>query len=274
MEFKNTYNLDGVACEVIIGYHEEHLDYVKITKDQDHLEHYYRDEELVGCTLNHHDIPTNDGLINGNVAGSEYQDGVLLVDGETGAFHIGDTQLISGTGDVYLRGHYVGRFISGNDKSLDNSSPLLSIFDVSNIRDEIRIHVKYRDSEDILFLLGFGSSFPYYPVLNLPAIGLDEMIHAFSHLFKEGVYLKYMKKLFGTRIKEVIFTIDYDPGVGNRVLARLYNCDMMMMIGDNGRVPYSASIIDADGLIHDFYLSSSDANKYHEEVKNHLPHLA
>jgi len=262
--------LDGIRSDIVIGYHDYQLDYVKVTKGGNHLEHYYRDDELVGCTLNHHNILTNNGLIEGKVVETVYHNGIISTKGQTGDIRAVD--LGNGTVDLYCLGQYIGVFSTASQSQLDNTE----LFMVSYTMNGYDVRPVYRDSGRIFFMLGFGiGSFPYNQIPNLSAIGLEEVVMSFSKMFIEGGYVTYMDKLFGPKIKEVVFLQDEDFNHGYRILAKIGNCYMKMMVSFDPSIPFVASIMDSEGQFHDYqHVNATVRNSYHRDLTEQLPELA
>ena len=257
MEFKRIYQGDRGDYTISIRFHEERLDSFVIQRGNEVLEHLYQDDVLLDCLYNGHSQVIEHKHIIGPIAGSSYKDG--LIQESEGLKFEDDVQLRtinSYIQDLYYRGIYIGELNS--EKVLRNNYYEAKVSD-----DEIEIVATNRDAPYLNFLLGFETtrSFPFNRIINLPAIGLFEFIHAMSDLFKAGIYLTYMDGLFGSSIKDL--TVDSTEIEGTYdIKAKLHSCYMEMITSD---VELKYCILDSSNNFHDYGLGREDTI-YHREV--------
>jgi hypothetical protein len=268
MEFEKRYK----NSRVIIGYQDDSLEYVFIEKDGHILEHRYKDDEILEILLDGHNKTIDRNVITENVLSARYINGKL--ESMDGVVFKGDVQIERvnvSSRNLYYKGVFMG--------TVNNINPVVrnELYTLTETRGDVTVQANLRDSDTILFLLGFSktSMFPYSIINNLPALGLKEFMMTISDLFREGVYLTYMEKLFGFNIREVRWDSSQDelsPSQTLRVKASLNSCYMRMDTTDNS---FKCSIADSQGVIYDYNLAATDPDHqdFHYWVMFKLPRL-
>lgn len=236
MIYETRYNLEGVQCNIAIEYTDDILHSVTIMKNGNILRMKYMNDEVLDCVLNDHEMTIENNRLIGNVGGTQYEDGYIVVD-DVGLVYSGNVQLLSN--EIFYKGVHVNTFGLFNVDSEQNVEPLFTY------------------SEEILFLLSLadGNLVPYYHIVNLPGIGLREFVTGLGEMLKQGVYLTYMDKIFGGYPSQLIMdsTTDLlDKNNTTYIKASLDSCTMEMTTTKDY---YKAIIVDGSGIIHERSLS-------------------
>lgn len=232
MIYETRYNLEGVQCDIKIECIDDILYSVTIEKYGNVLRMKYMNDELLACVLNSHEMPIEHNVLVGNIGGTQYENGYIVVD-DIGLVYSSNVQLLSD--EIFYKGIYVGTY---------------NLFDIDT---EQIVTPIYTYSEEILFLLGLanGHLIPYSHIQNLPGIGMREFATALGEMLKAGVYLTYMDKIFGGYPSQLIMDSTTDLLDSNNttyIKATLDSCSMEMTTTDTY---YKAVIMDGDGIIHE-----------------------
>lgn len=229
MMYETRYNLNDEPCNIIIEYTDDMLHSITIKKRDDILKMKYVNDDLLDCVLNEHEMTIEHNVLIGNIGGTQYDRGYIVVD-DVGLVYKNNVQLLAD--ELFYKGIHVG------------------MYDLFDIDSELNVEPKYTYSEEMLFLLGLanGHLIPYQHIANLPGIGLREFVTALGEMLKQGVYLTYMDRLFGNYPSQLIIdsTTDIlDKNNTTYIKAKLDSCSMEMTSTDNN---YNATIIDGDGI--------------------------
>jgi len=271
MEFERQYKL----AKVTIGYHDNSLDYLIIEKDNHVLEHTYQDDVILEVLLDGHNKIIDHNVITEDVLGTRYNNGLIESQDGTSPVAFRDDIQIERVGpnsrNVYYRGVFMG--------TMTNFNPVIrnELFTLTEDRNGITVESNIRDADNILFLLGFAktSTFPINMIQNLPGLGFREFIMTMSDLYREGVFLSYMEKLFGSVLREVRWDSSEDelaPSHTLRIKAGLNSCYMRM---DTNDTDFKCSIVDSAGVIYDYNITSTDPKHqdFHYWVMFKLPRM-
>lgn len=254
MEFKRSYQLDEHETTITINYYDDVLESVTIEKRGHVLQHKYLNDELLECLYDGHSIEIDDNILPHSVAGSEYHQGLIALTDKS-AIHVGDVQVEAGNKEYDgLNIFYKGKYFINMNRYLNSSEgitnpPEITLFTITKDKSRINITPNYPESEDMLFLLSFakGRTFPYYQLRNLPGMGLKEVIMALSELYRDSVYLTFMEKLFGSRVKDCLFEVTEQEDCSRMITvqAKLGSNYMLM---ESTSDDYAAAILTDNGV--------------------------
>lgn len=232
MNYETSYKLEGEPCSIKLEYVDDVLHTLTVKKRGRTLKMKYMNDEVLDCVLDEHEMTIEHNRLVGNVGGTQYDNGYIVVD-DMGLIYSGNVQLLAG--EAFYKGIYV------------------KTYGLFSIDDEQNVEPKYTYSEDIMFLLSMANNHlvPYYHIHNLPGIGLREFVTALGEMLKQGVYLTYMDKIFGGYPSQLIMesTTDLlDKQHTTYIKASLDSCTMEMTTRDDY---YNARILDGDGILHE-----------------------